>query len=51
VEFDFDGGPLGVWLNDTPYLDNVAGDNGRNPAWSLVFLQACPPNLGVPIPQ
>jgi hypothetical protein len=51
VEFDFDGGPLGVWLDDNPYLDNVAGDNGRNPAWSLVYLQACPPNLGVPVPQ
>jgi hypothetical protein len=51
LEFDFDGGPIGVWLDDNPYLDNVAGDNGRNPAWNLVLLQACPPNLGVPVPQ
>ncbi len=51
MEFDFDGGPIGVWLDDNPYIDNVAGDNGRNPAWDLVLLQKCPPNLEVPVPQ
>jgi hypothetical protein len=51
VDFMFDGGPIGVWLDDNPYLDNVAGDNGRNPAWSLLLLQACPPNLGHPVVQ
>ena len=42
-EFDFDGGPLGLWLADSPYTDNVAGDNGRNPKWSLTLVgQPCP---------
>jgi hypothetical protein len=44
-EFDFDGGKLGVWLNDNPYVDNVAGENGRNPKWQLTLLGACPPYL------
>jgi hypothetical protein len=42
-DFDYDGGPLGVWLLDDPYSDNVAGDNGDNPKWSLELLQGtCP---------
>lgn len=35
VEFAFTGGRLGLWLNDFPYDDNVAGENGRNPTWQL----------------
>ena len=43
VDFDFDGGALGLWLADYPYSDNVAGDNGRNPKWSLTLIgQPCP---------
>jgi hypothetical protein len=38
VEFDFVGGKLGVWLQDSPYSDNVAGVDNRNPKWSLVRL-------------
>lgn len=42
-DFDFDGGQLGLWLGDSPYSDNVAGDNGRNPKWSLTLVgQPCP---------
>jgi hypothetical protein len=49
VEFDFNGGPLGLWLSDSPYTDNLAGkltDAGvaRNPTWSLSLTNApCPP--------
>ncbi len=32
------GGPLGVYLVDSPYEDNVAGENGRNPSWKLTAL-------------
>jgi hypothetical protein len=35
IDFDFGGGVLGVWLEDDPYADNVAGENGRNPTWKL----------------
>jgi hypothetical protein len=45
VEFEFDGGKMGVWLNDNPYVDNIAGDNGRNPKWRLTLLGACPPEF------
>lgn len=41
VEFDFDGGVLGVWLQDSPYQDNVSGEDGRNPVWSLSRLGGC----------
>ena len=34
-EFDYGGGPLGLWLADNPYTDNVAGENGRNPTYRL----------------
>jgi hypothetical protein len=44
-EFQFDGGKLGVWLNDNPYLDNTAGDDGGNPKWQLTLLGTCPPYL------
>jgi hypothetical protein len=36
LDFDFDGGVLGVWLDDDPYTDNIAGENGRNPTWKLM---------------
>jgi hypothetical protein len=45
-EFDFDGGKLGIWLNDSPYDDNLAGEGGRNPKWKLTLLvEECPPEL------
>ena len=44
-DFDFDGGKLGIWLNDNPYTDNVAGPDGGNPRWQLTLLGACPPNV------
>jgi hypothetical protein len=37
---------MGVWLNDAIYSDNVAGEDGGNPSWSLQLLERCPPNLG-----
>jgi hypothetical protein len=46
-DFAFDGGKLGIWLNDSPYEDNLAGDDGGNPTWSLQLLEKCPPNLGI----
>jgi hypothetical protein len=33
------GGPLAVWLQDSPYSDNVDGPNGRDPTWSLECAQ------------
>jgi hypothetical protein len=41
AEFDFPGGKIGVWLNDTHYGDNVNGPNGRNPKWQLTLLNDC----------
>jgi hypothetical protein len=35
VELTLGGGPLAVWLEDSPYSDNVDGPNGRDPTWSL----------------
>jgi hypothetical protein len=35
IDFDFAGGELGVWLEDVPYTDNVAGADGRNPTWKI----------------
>jgi len=32
---------LGVWLLDSPYSDNMAGEQGRNPKWSLESLTNC----------
>jgi len=40
-EFDFAGGKLGVWLQDSPYSDNLAGEGGKNPTWKLEKLGAC----------
>lgn len=41
VTFDHNGGQLGVWLADSPYSDNVAGESGRNPKWRLIRIGAC----------
>lgn len=41
LEFDFAGGKLGVWLEDVPYSDNLAGQDGRNPKWQLTQLSEC----------
>jgi hypothetical protein len=41
LDFEFDGGVLGVWLQDSPYSDNLAGENGKNPAWTLSRQGAC----------
>ena len=41
IDFDFAGGPMGVWLDDDPYADNVPGLGGRNPTWKLTLLD-CP---------
>lgn len=41
TDFEFDGGVLGVWLQDSPYSDNLAGEDGRNPAWKLTRRGAC----------
>jgi hypothetical protein len=35
VTFLHQGGVLGVWLQDSPYSDNTAGENDRNPSWRL----------------
>jgi hypothetical protein len=40
-EFDFAGGKLGVWLQDSPYSDNLAGVDDRNPKWKLTLLGDC----------
>jgi hypothetical protein len=41
MEFDHNGGPLGVWLADSPYSDNLPGLDGRNPRWRLTRLNDC----------
>jgi hypothetical protein len=41
LEFDFTGGKIGVWLQDSPYSDNLAGADGRNPKWQLTLLAPC----------
>jgi hypothetical protein len=41
LEFDFGGGKIGVWLQDSPYSDNLAGQDGRNPKWQLTLLGEC----------
>jgi hypothetical protein len=43
IEFDFSGGRIGVLLQDTPYQDNLPGDDGRSPTWRLTALRACEP--------
>jgi hypothetical protein len=44
VDFDFAGGPLGVWLSDGVAADNTNGDGkgGRSPTWRLTRLDPCP---------
>jgi hypothetical protein len=42
VMFQHPGGVLGVWLQDSPYSDNTAGENDRNPTWRLDAVGACP---------
>jgi hypothetical protein len=41
VDFQFAGGQLGLWLEDSPYSDNVIGNNGRSPTWRLTDVGAC----------
>jgi hypothetical protein len=41
IEFDFAGGKLGAWLQDSPYSDNMAGEGDRNPKWKLTLLGDC----------
>lgn len=41
VEFEHTGGRLGIWLQDNPYADNLAGEAGRNPKWALTLLGSC----------
>jgi hypothetical protein len=42
IDFDFAGGTIGLWLQDDPYDDNVAGTDGRNPTWSLACTTPMP---------
>jgi hypothetical protein len=35
LELDLPTGSIGIWLEDSPYTDNVAGSSGRNPTWRL----------------
>lgn len=41
VDFDFEGGKLGIWFTDAVALDNVDGDGagGPNPTWRLTLLE------------
>jgi hypothetical protein len=41
--FDHPGGKLGIWLSDTNYTDNVAGESNRNPRWRLTRRTGCTP--------
>lgn len=42
-DFTHAGGKLGIWLKDDIYSDNTAGENGRNPSWTLSRVTAdCP---------
>jgi hypothetical protein len=43
VTFEHSGGKLGVWLHDSNYPDNVAGEDGRNPRYRLERLGSCHP--------
>ena len=43
IEYAHAGGKLGVYVNDSPYGDNVAGEGGKNPKWSIrMKTAACP---------
>lgn len=42
-DFTHAGGKLGIWLKDDIYNDNSAGENGKNPSWTLSRVTAeCP---------
>jgi hypothetical protein len=41
VTFLHPGGVLGVWLQDSPYSDNTAGEDDRNPSWRLDGVGTC----------
>jgi hypothetical protein len=41
VTFNHPGGVLGVWLQDSPYSDNTAGEDDRNPSWRLDGVGIC----------
>lgn len=45
VGWDFGGGPVGVWLLDDPYSDNIAGEDGGNPRWQLTLQGKCPTSV------
>lgn len=44
IEYSHAGGPLGVWLSDTPYPDNLPGEDQHNPEWHLLHIDTavCP---------
>lgn len=46
-DFEHAGGKLGIWLQDSPYTDNSAGEGG-NPKWKLERLGACVDGGGLP---
>ena len=41
IEYDHTGGRLGIWLADTNYPDNVAGEGDVNPEWRLSRIGPC----------
>lgn len=42
-DFTHVGGKLGIWLKDDIYGDNTAGENGKNPSWTISRVTAgCP---------
>lgn len=41
ARYEHAGGPLGLWLADTNYPDNVAGLDGRNPVWRVSLVRHC----------
>ncbi len=43
LTYEHTGGPLGIFLADTNYPDNVPGEGERNPEWRLVRDGACAP--------
>jgi hypothetical protein len=40
--YEHDGGPLSVLLTDSNFSDNVAGVDGRNPAWEFIYDDCAP---------
>jgi hypothetical protein len=41
IVYDHGGGALGIHLSDIDYRDNLSGEDGRNPAWRLVYPGRC----------